>query len=339
MRDGGILILNGDDVLTLLQGKTQALLDAVKSAYESHRLGASSLPHSTFLRFPDSERNRIIALPAYLAGQYEAAGVKWVASFPGNIEKGMDRASAVVILNSTATGRPEAILEASVINAKRTAASAALAALHLHTDNALDRIGIIGSGLIGFEVQRFLLSVFPGIRTSYIYDLDPNRASAFKAKSERAFERLSVEVTDSIFALLRSSSLIVLATTAGKPHIFDLDGVEEGSTILNISLRDLAPEVILSCDNIVDDPDHVCRERTSLHLAEGVVANRDFIRGTLADVTLGRLAARSEHHGITIFSPFGLGILDIAVARLTCQLALDRGRGLILDSFLPKELF
>jgi len=335
MRDGSVLILKGEDVLSLLSNRTAAIIEAVKSAYEHHTLGNSSLPHSTFLRFPGADRNRIIALPAYLGGDYEGAGVKWVASFPENVKHGMDRASTVIVLNSVATGRPEAIIEGSLINAKRTAASAALAARYLH-DTDVDRIAILGCGPIGFEIQRFLISVFPQIRTSYVCDTDPARAETFKAKSEAAFEGLTVTPAPNIRSLLKSSSLIVLATTAGTPHIFDLDGIGERSTILNISLRDLSPEIILGSDNIVDDPDHVCREKTSLHLAEQIAGNRDFIRGALAEVTLGRIPPRRDRRGTVVFSPFGLGVLDIAVSRLLYRLALDEKKGLMLDSFVPE---
>src|SRR5262245_2696138 len=68
MRYGSILILNGDEVGSLLSGRMGAIIDAVQFAYEAHARGLSSLPHSTFLRFPESDCNRIIALPAYLAG-------------------------------------------------------------------------------------------------------------------------------------------------------------------------------------------------------------------------------------------------------------------------------
>lgn len=335
MRDGGILILRGGEIDSLLDAREEEVMRTVGRAYEVHGQGDSSLPHSTFLRFPDSQENRIIALPAYLGGEFKAAGVKWVSSFPANTRNGMDRASAAVILNSVETGRPEAILEGSIISAKRTAASAALAARTLADGRQTERAGLFGCGLINFEVTRFLRRALPGIASLIVYDLDANRAQEFSRKCAEEFDGLRVTVASDRHEVFETCPLISFATTAIKPHVQDLSGCAPGSTILHVSLRDLAPEVILAADNIVDDVDHVCRAQTSIHLAEQMTGNREFIRCTLADILTGAAPPRRDAQSIAIFSPFGLGILDLAVARLVCSLAAEKGVGETISSFLP----
>lgn len=333
MHSGDLLILKAAEVASLVSGQELTLINLAQMAYEAHAMGQSSLPHSTFLRFPGDNRNRIIALPAYLGQDFGVAGIKWISSFPDNINAGMERASAVVVLNSLATGRPEAIVEGSIISAKRTAASAALAARTLH-EKGCDAVGLFGCGLINFEVARSLLAIFPAIKTFTIFDVSAARAEDFKRRCQNMRPQVRVEIAQDSTRLLHSSRLISIATTATMPHVFSLADCEPESTILHVSLRDLAPELILDCDNIVDDVDHVCRAHTSVHLAEQLTGGRDFVRCALADILTGKEPPRRDADGIVVFSPFGLGILDMAVAKFVYELALKRGMGTVIASFI-----
>src|SRR5262245_52809851 len=98
----------------------------------------------------------------------------------------------------------------------------------------------------------------------------------------------------------------------------------------------LTPEAILSGDNVVDDIAHVCRAQTSVHLAEQRSGDRRFIRCALYEILTEMQPLRSYPEGVTIFSPFGLGILDLAVAKLVDRTARAQRFGTVIESFLPE---
>lgn len=329
----GILIVGGGEIEALLSGREQEIADVVARAYIAHNQGQSSLPHSLFLRFPGNDRDRVIALPAFLGGGFEVAGIKWISSFPGNLRRGLARASAVLILNDIETGRPEAMLESSVISARRTAASAALGARTLLAGKPAGRVGLVGTGLINFEIARFL-GALCGAERYLLYDLDPERARAFAGTLARV-GAVEAAVAASPEELLAACPLVSFATTAVRPHVSDLSICPPGAVLLHISLRDLTPEAILACDNVVDDVDHVCRANTSLHLAEQETGGRDFIRCTLADILEGKAPARRGDGSIAVFSPFGLGVLDVALGKLVAGAARAEARGTVIEGFFP----
>jgi ornithine cyclodeaminase len=338
MRTGDILILRGPEIESILAGREHDVMHAVARAYVVHGRGESSLPHSLFLRFPNDDLNRIIALPAYLGDGFGLAGLKWIASFPGNVKQGIPRASAVLILNSSETGLPEAILESSLISAHRTAASAALAARELRRGRATGSVGLIGTGVINFETARYLVRAVDDIDRILLFDLDRERAEGVAGRMRSMLEgasRAEVEVTDDVQQLYRTCPLIAYATTAIQPHVSDASVFLPGATILHTSLRDLTADVILASDNIVDDVDHVSRANTSIHLAEQQSGNRDFIRGTISDLLTGAAPAKADESRITVYSPFGLGVLDLAVGQLAREHALKNGLGTVIQEFLP----
>lgn len=330
---GDVVLLTASDVISLLIGREQDLIEVVRQAYIAYALGRCSLPESPFLRFPSHPKNRIIAKPAYLGDDFEMAGIKWIASFPDNHQFNLPRASATIILNSIQTGFAEAILEGSVISAKRTAASAALAAQLLQGEAPLESIGIIACGVINFEVTRFLLAVFPNVKNLIIFDINSDLAKHYQARCEQNFNLDSIRIASDVNTVLKSASLISIATTETTPHISDISMCPPGSNILHISLRDFSPGVILNCDNFVDDIDQVCSAQTSIHLTEQRVGHRDFIRCSIGDILRGEALAKPEPDAVTMFSPFGLGILDLAVAKLVYDEGLQKNLGTFIPNF------
>jgi ornithine cyclodeaminase len=310
-----------------------AVADAVEMAYRLHDLGQTVNPDSYFLRFPDRPNARIIALPAHLAGAEAVSGIKWISSFPENRTHNLARASAVLILNDAATGYPLACLEASAISAARTAASAALAAERLSPNPLSGAIGIVGTGVIARSTIDWLAHRGWDLDNVRLYDLDRAEAERF-GDWLRDRHQVRACIEDRVESVVAGSSLVVFTTTAGTPYLADPSLFGHAPTVLHLSLRDIAVEVILASQNIVDDVEHCLKAATSLHLAEIATGDRDFVAGTLVDVLENRI--EPDFTRPRIFSPFGLGVLDLAVGRFVFEDAKSSGSAIEVPEFFGK---
>ena len=325
-------VVTAETILGLIREDLGGCVGVVRDAYLAHAEGRSVNPHSVFLRFEDRPDARIIALPSHLGTPWMTSGLKWVASYPANVARGTPRCSAVVLLNDHAFGFPFACLEGSVISAARTAASAVLAASHLRSgDHRVGTLGIVGAGLIARYVHRFLVGTQWEIGAIQLHDIDPSRAERFAASARAIQPNTEVRIASELPALLKASDLVLFATVAPRPHVHDPQLLAHRPVVLHLSLRDLAPAVLLDAFNIVDDVDHVMRENTSLHLTEQATGRRDFVAGSLAAVITGR--CRVDRTRPAVFSPFGLGVLDLAVGKWVYDRAAAAGKLVVIEHF------
>ena len=131
--------------------------------------------------------------------------------------------------------------------------------------------------------------------------------------------------------LIRSSDLVIFATIAGQPHVRDQAWFGHHPLVLHVSLRDLAPEILLASANVVDDVEHCLKASTSPHLAEQLTGSRDFLDGTLNDVMAGHVTVPADR--TVIFSPFGLGVLDLAVGTYVYDQVARTGELHVIDEF------
>ncbi len=328
-------VVPGAQVQQVLHGREKQVVELVEATYRVHGAGDSVNPPSYFLRFPDRPSARIIALPASLGGQTRVDGLKWVSSFPDNVRAGVPRASAVLILNDHDTGYPFACLEASIINATRTAASAAAAADWLSRGRPRPtRVGFFGVGLIARYIHTFLAGTGWSFDEIGLHDLSTDSTAGFRGYLEQSGTTARVTVHDSAEELIRSSDLVVFATVAGQPHVTDPSWFDHHPLVLHVSLRDLAPEVLLDAVNVVDDVEHCLKADTSPHLVEQRTGNRDFLHGTLADVMTGRAPVPPDR--TVVFSPFGLGVLDLAVGKFVYDEVVRAGDLHVVEDFFAE---
>lgn len=323
-------VVPGPVVKRVIDANKKEVFDAVEAAYRLHDSGSTLNPHSYFLRYPDNPNARIIALPAHLGGEIQKSGIKWISSFPENRATNLARASAVLILNDASTGYPLACLEASLISATRTAASAALAAENLSPNPFEGALAVIGTGVIARTTVEWLMFRNWKFRKIKLYDVDHHEAEHFSKWLYDQFN-LHGHIQDRLEDATSDSSLILFTTTALDPYLSDEQLFAQSPTVLHLSLRDICVNVILASQNIVDDVNHCMKARTSLHLTEIETGNRNFVSGSLVDVLKKRI--KLDYQRPRVFSPFGLGVLDVAVGNFVLEAAKSSGEAVALPDF------
>jgi 2,3-diaminopropionate biosynthesis protein SbnB len=320
--------------MRLIMADLEACIDVVRQAYLAYSVGACVNPPGLFLPFDDRPNSRIIALPAHLKAPWNTSGIKWIASYPDNISIGLPRASAILVLNGHENGFPFACLEGSVISAARTAASAVLAARCFVEAMRVGALGFIGTGLIASYVYRFLVETGWYVERVRLYDSNRSAAENFADRIRHENRHTAVDVDKDVSSTVGLSELVVCATTSAAPHISDPFLFNHNPIVLHISLRDIAPEILLRSYNVVDDREHVVRANTSAHLALKQSGSMTFISSTIADV-IERPSIVDRTRPV-IFSPFGLGVLDVALGRWVYERALAAGDCICIDNFFPE---
>lgn len=317
------MILNDGDIRSLgVDWRT--LTDCVERALLAKEAGDYAQPIKPYLRYGDP-RNRIIAMPAYLGGEFDTAGIKWIASFPGNRERGLPRAHGVIVLNRADTGEPYAILNGGMANVLRTAAVSGVVLgryLKARPREKL-RVSIIGWGPIGrahFEmcaalygdvIEGFTLYDIGGVDESSIPA--PWRGRTAVASSwEEAYEQCDVFITCTV----SSNRYIDRAPS-------------KGSLLLHVSLRDYRAEALQDIQAvIVDDWDEVCRENTDIELLHREAGLTRQQTRSLADLVCRDALADFPPDEPVLFCPMGMAIFDLAVAGCLVKEARSAGAGI-----------
>ncbi|MFZ8201761.1 2,3-diaminopropionate biosynthesis protein SbnB [Alteromonas portus] len=322
----------GAELINRYLGENLATLEQViVNTYQLHHSGATINPDSYFLQYPQKPNRRIIALPAHVGGDTNLSGIKWIASYPDNIREGLQRASASLILNDGDTGYPIAFMESSIISATRTVISAAVGLYFLKGARQAGKVAIIGNGFIAKKMVESLIKLNWQIEEFLLFDLNPEYATALRDYIDKLDANIKVSVMETLELAISNSDVLITTTTAGQPYITDLSWLSHNPIVINLSLRDFSPEIILASNNVFDDVEHCLKANTSPHLAFIQSGNKDFVTGHFGDLIDGSI--KLQINKPTIFSPFGLGVLDIALGNFVLQASKDDPEVTVVENF------
>lgn len=290
--------------------------------------GDFSQPIKPFLRYRDLQ-NRIIAMPAFVGGDFNSAGIKWVSSFPKNIHRSMPRAHSVVILNNADNGKPVAVINTALLSIIRTASVSGMVLKYFDGIRRLERstVGIIGWGPIG-QYHFKLCMEFLGekVKNFILFDLKPIDKKAIESSY-----RDKVIIAEDWRQVYKNSDVFITCTVSGAPYIDEKP--KPGALLLNVSLRDFKTDIFEHVKNsiIVDDWDEVCREKTDIEHMHKEKGLQQQDTKSVIDIVCNGCLKEYDHHTPIMFNPMGMAVFDIAIGTYYMKKAIKLGIGTTLE--------
>ena len=298
------------------------VINVIREAVECIAIGDFAQPIKPYLRFGNKE-NRIIAMPAYIGGRVNKAGIKWISSFPQNVIHNIPRASCITVLNDAGTGNPIAVFNSPLISIVRTVAVSGyvLQKYIKFACKAKYNIGIIGWGPIG-QTHLNMCKELLGDKIGNIYLFDIRGIDLFSGE---------ITICESWKRVYEGADILITCTSSLERHI-DLSAKRE-MLVLDISLRDFCAEALdsFALPFIVDDWSEVNREDTDIeyYTNTGKLCAKNTI--TLCDILNKELANFYKKGDTIFFAPMGMGVFDISIADYFYRQAVENMRGMHLN--------
>ena len=301
------------------------IIDALEFMFREKAAGRVEMPPKPGIHpRPDSFLH---AMPAYVERQ-DAAGIKWVAAYPHNPERGLPYISGLIVLNDPDTGLPLAVMDATWITAMRTGAASALAGKYLARPEAVS-VGIVACGVQGRSHLEAFCTLFP-VETVHAYDINE---AALHAYVEEMEERLGVEVkpVGTVSEAVRGMDIVV---TSG-PILLDPDPaipsgwLAPGAFACPVDFDSYwQPAAFREADRLTTDDS---AQFAYYQNNSGYFQDTPAPHAELGDVIAGKAAGRRSESDRIIAIHLGLALEDMATARFIYDGARARGIGVELE--------
>ncbi len=329
--------------------------------------GANHNSHGCMIMFPDdpqfegmpknADDRRFMAMPAYLGGRYQMAGMKWYGSNVDNKKKGLPRSILMMMLNDKDTGAPLALMSANLVSAYRTGGIPGVGAKYLARKDA-KVVSIIGPGVMGKTSLAAFVSVCPQVDTVKIKGRSQRSLDAFvKFVKEELPQIKNIEVCDTVEEAVRDSDIISFTTTvrddvSSFPYISG-DWIKKGALISMPSAARFDDDFLAGCKLVVDNsklyeaweeeypyPTYpqvqiIGTKFTDLK-HDGKVKAEDII--DITDIIEKRRPGRESDEEIIVYSVGGMPVEDIAWGGTVYRNAVKMGIGIKLPLWEKPEM-
>ncbi|QRI66123.1 ornithine cyclodeaminase (plasmid) [Shinella sp. PSBB067] len=324
--------------------------------------GANNNSHGSVVIFPENSPfpdmpkptpdRRFMAMPAYLGGRFQTAGMKWYGSNIENREKGLPRSILMFVLNDADTGAPLAFMSANLLSAYRTGAVPGVGARHLARKDSRV-VGILGPGVMAKTSLSAFMAVCPQIDTVKVKGRGRKNLDAFLAWLDATFPQITnVTVVDSAEEVVRNCDIVTFCNSGatGDPSTYPMvkrEWISPGTFLSMPALSNIdegmeSPDVRKVLDNpglyeawYEENPKPVHNSIPVVGIkfmdliAEGRMS-RDQLED-LGKIVAGEAPGRRNDDEIIIMSVGGMPVEDVAWGTVVYRNALQKGIGVKLN--------
>ena len=323
--------------------------------------GSNHNSHGAMVSFPDEPEfsnmpkngpdRRFMAMPAYLGGSFDMAGMKWYGSNIENHDIGLPRSILTMMLNDKKTGAPVAMMSANLVSAYRTGAVPGVGVRYLAKKDA-KVLGIIGPGTVSKAMVEAFAIACPTLDTLKIKGRRKESIDSFlEFVNKRCPQFTTIEVVDSNEDAVRECDIVGVATSSPvlvEDYIFiEEEWIKQGCLFCLPATVNFDDDFIVNrCTKIVDnralydawaeefpyptfgDITIIGSKFTDM-IHEGKMKQDDITN--IGDIISGDKPGRSSEDEIILYSVGGMPVEDVAWGKHVYQNAKKKHIGIELN--------
>jgi ornithine cyclodeaminase len=362
------LYLNEEDMIKAGVKEMAGCVEAMEEMFKLLKIGDYRMggpngnSHGVMMVFPeespfpnmpkDGPDRRFMAMPAYLGGKFDMAGMKWYGSNVENRTKGLPRSILMLTLNDKDTGAPIAYMSANILSAYRTGAVPGVGVKYFAKEDS-KVVGIIGPGVMSKTAFAATMAVRSEIKTVKIKGRSKKSIDGFiKYLNEDYPQIKNIIVVDTIEDAVRDCDIVHIATSSPTGDINEYPYINEewikpGAVLCCPAAARFDDDFILNrartvTDNIqlyeaweeeMEFPAYNSIPIPAVHcmdlIEEGKMSKEKI--DDLGDVLIGKVPVHRKEDEIVIYSVGGMPVEDVAWGTIVYRNAIEKGIGTKLN--------